>query len=299
MPTNLGATINGYLEYCATIKKLTHGTVKDIKCSINRLIIYCSESGLKKECWSLSLPEYIQWVNSCRDKGLSPNHINKNLSHIRGLIDYVWNLEKIDRNVLDGYYLKDSEQRRDVEIPTIDEAKKLVVAFTVKSREERLNRLIILLLYGCGLRNGELCGLNIQDIDHERREIKVTGKGKQRVIPLMDGIYTELLAYLNDRRSAKGAMFKTFFKKTRVRIMDVIEIVDGATRRVGIEKRITPKPLRHTFASHLAERGVDVGVISKLMGHRSPWETSVYLHAPKDKLNDTIFKSMNKKKEEP
>lgn len=298
MSTNLGATINGYLEYCATIKKLTHGTVKDVKCSINRLIIYCAESGVNKECWALSLPEYIQWVNACRDNGLTAKHINKNLSHVRGLIDYVWNLEKLDRNVLDGYYIKDSDQRKDVEIPTIAEAKKLVGAFTVKCREERQNRLIVLLLYGCGLRNGELCGLNIQDIDHERREIKVTGKGKQRVIPLMDVIYTELLAYLNDRRSSTGALFKTFFKKTRVRISDVIEIVDEATRRVGIEKRITPKTLRHTFASHLAERGVDVGVIAKLMGHRSPWETSVYLHAPKQKLNETVFKSTNTKKEE-
>ena len=294
---SLGPTVEGFLDYCRDVKKLSHGTVKDMKCSINRLCVYIKEVSIKKECWELTLPEYIRWINRCREIGHTPKHINKNLSHIRSLIDYAWRLEKVDRNVLEGYFLKDSEQRKEVEVLTVEEARQLVNAFSVNSRDERRNRLIVLLLYGCGLRSGELCGLDVQDFDQERCEIKVTGKGKERVIPVMDGIYTEILAYLHDRRATKGPMFKTLIKKTRVRITDVIDIVDEATRRAGLNKRPTPKSIRHTFASHLADRGVDVAVISKLMGHRSPRETSVYLHASKDRLDKTVFESMSKKEE--
>jgi integrase/recombinase XerD len=295
---SLGPTIEGYLEYCRNVKKLTHNTVKDIKCGINRLVIYCKKAGVSKECWELTLPEYIRWINYCREEGHSPKHINKNLSHVRGLIGYVWRLEKVDRNVLEGYYIQDSDQRKEVDVLTVEEARRIVNAFSVNSRDERRNRLIMLLLYGCGLRNGELCGLSVQDIDQERREIKVTGKGKERVIPVMDGVYTEILAYLHDRRTSKGPMFKTLIKKTRLRINDVIKIVDEASKRAGLNKRPTPKSIRHTFASHLADRGVDIAVIAKLMGHRSPRETSVYLHASKDRLNETVFENMNNKKGE-
>ena len=208
------------------------------------------------------------------------------------MIDYAWRLEKVDRNVLDGFYLKDADQRSEVEILTVEEAIRLAKAFTLKSHIERRNRLIILLLYGCGLRTGELCRLNIQDVDQERQEIKVTGKGRERVIPLMDGIYTELLAHLNDRRATKGELFKTLIKKTGMSIKDVGDVVEEAVKRVGIEKQITPKTLRHTFASHLADQGVDIGVIAKLMGHKSPKETSTYLHASKQVLNQTVFESI-------
>jgi len=96
----------------------------------------------------------------------------------------------------------------------------------------------MLLLYGCGLRNSELCGLNIQNIDKERQELKVLGKGqKERVIPIMDGLFTELLAYLSDRRATRGALFKTLAKKKRISAKDVLKIVNEAVRRASIDKK--------------------------------------------------------------
>lgn len=294
MPNELGAVIYGYLDYCISIKKLAPRTVVDIKCTMNRFVGYQKERNLNREIWQLNLEEFVRWINARRSQGASPKNINKELSHLRGLIDYAWQMERADRNVLQGYNLKDAKRVRETFALTSDEAAKYVGAFQTKNFEERRSRLIILLLYGCGLRNSELCGLNIQDIDHERQEIKVLGKGpKERVIPLMDGIYTELLAYLKLRRVKMGALFKTPVKKTRVRQKDISNVVDEASARIGMEKKVTPMTFRHTFASHLADEGVDVAVIAKLMGHRTQRETDGYLHASKKTLSETQFPDLD------
>ena len=146
--------------------------------------------------------------------------------------------------------------------------------------EERRDRAIVLLLYGCGLRTGELCGLNVQHVSTERRELTIMkAKGdKPRVVPVPDAVYTELLAYLHERGGKQGPLFKTWIKKRRLSIKDVGVVVRTAVQRAGLANDITPKTLRHSFATHLMDRGVDLGVIASLMGHRSPQETGVYLH---------------------
>ena len=154
---------------------------------------------------------------------------------------------------------------------------------------------MILLLYGCGLRTEELCSLNVPDVDRERRELFIgRGKGdRQRYVPIPEKVFTELLAYLADRGGQRGALFRTE-SRSRIRSQHVCEVVRDAAQRAGIGWRVTPKTLRHTFATHLMDRGVDLAVIASLMGHRSPAETGVYLHVlpgrPReavDRLNDS------------
>jgi integrase/recombinase XerD len=137
-----------------------------------------------------------------------------------------------------------------------------------------------LLLYGCGLRTEELCSLNVQDVDRERHELFVRrGKGeRQRYIPIQEGVFVELLAYLGDRGGQRGALFRTETRH-RIRSRHVCQVVREAVQRAGIDWGVTPKTLRHSFATHLMDRGVNVAVIASLMGHRNPRETGVYLHA--------------------
>jgi integrase/recombinase XerD len=160
------------------------------------------------------------------------------------------------------------------------EAQALIEACPRATAEQRRDRVMILLLYGCGLRTHELCALNVQHIAVERREVNVlTAKGdKPRTVPIPDAVFTELLAYLHERGGKRGPLFKTYVKKTRVRHQNVGNAVRQAALRAGLSNDITPKTLRHSFATHLMDRGVDLGIIASLMGHRSPQETGVYLH---------------------
>jgi integrase/recombinase XerD len=151
---------------------------------------------------------------------------------------------------------------------------------------------MILLLYGCGLRTSELRLLDISDVDLEGQEIFIRfGKGaRERRIPVPDGVWSELLVYLARRNAKKGPLFRTEHHRKRISSSQICQVVREAGVRANFSMRLHPKTLRHTFATHLMDRGVDVGIISMLMGHRSPKETGVYLHVLKGKREDAVSK---------
>ncbi len=268
----------GFLDYKAEVRKLRPGTLKDLRCTLRKI----QASGTSdQEIWKWSLDDYLHWVGGARDLGYSKQSIQKQLSHVRGLLEYAWQTGRISRNPLDGFRLQDAESRKMPEVLTIDEARLLIQVCGRRTSRERRERMIVLLLYGCGLRTGEICRLDLRDVDRERQEIFIRlAKGDvQRRIPVPETVWVELLAYMLDRQGRKGALFVTDAKRRRIRQQDVLQSVRGAVERSGLRPGITPKTLRHSFATHLMDRGVDVGIIASLMGHRTPSETGVYLHS--------------------
>jgi integrase/recombinase XerD len=282
--------ISGYISYIKDIKRLSPGTIKDIRCSLNRLQYYTEGIDLGKEIWQLRLEEYIRWVGHEREAGKSSQTLSKQISHVRGLLEYAYRNGRLDRNVLEGFHLQDSTKRQLPRVLSQEEARKLVNACRSKTKQDRKERIIILLLYGCGLRTSELCNVNVQDIDQERRELLVRkGKGDiQRKVPVPEGVWTELLAYICARGGKRGALLKTETRHARYRVHLVGKTVRETSRRAGLQTGITPKVLRHSFATHLMEAGVDIGMISQLMGHRSPRETGIYLHSGKTSRRNAV-----------
>jgi integrase/recombinase XerD len=118
----------------------------------------------------------------------------------------------------------------------------------------------------------------VSDVIRERQELLVrkSKNDRPRVIPIPQGVYTELLAYLLER-GRQGALFRTSAKRRRLSVREVSNVV-GCVARVAHLADVTPKALRHSFATHLMDRGVDLAIIASLMGHRTPNETGVYLH---------------------
>ncbi|MDH4151868.1 MAG: tyrosine-type recombinase/integrase [Betaproteobacteria bacterium] len=274
------ALIEGYLAYKEDVNKLAPGTLRDIRCSLRRVIKQVQTLRPATALWKLSLEDYTRYVELERQCGASPRCINKYITHVRGLLEYAWRSGRSDRNVLDGFHLQDGEKRTPPRSLSLEEAQALIEACPRATVEQRRDRVMILLLYGCGLRTHELCALNVQHVSVERRELNVlTAKGdKPRTVPIPEAVFTELLAYLHERGGKRGPLFKTYIKKTRVRQQNVGHAVRQAARRAGLSREITAKTLRHSFATHLMDRGVDLGIIASLMGHRSPQETGVYLH---------------------
>jgi integrase/recombinase XerD len=191
--------------------------------------------------------------------------------------------------VLDGFSLKDRTKRKKPQALTEAEAKRLIAACGRATPVERRDRLIVLLLYGCGLRTAELCQLNVPDVDTERRELRVQGKGDRvRVVPIPESVFTELLAYLHERGGKRGPLLRTQAKRVRIALKTVGNAVRRAAEAAGFTRLIVPKMLRHAYATHLMDAGVDLAVIASLMGHRSPTETGVYLHVLEDKPKDAV-----------
>jgi integrase/recombinase XerD len=275
----LDPLIEGYLSYLREVGRKTPRTVIDVRCTLRRAIEGLAPLRPGVQLWHVRFEDYLHWLEEQRRHGRSESCLAKYLSHVRGLLEYAWRSGRAQRNVLEGFSLQHTQRRTVPKHLTLEEAEQLVRASTVRSPSARRNRLVILLLYGCGLRTSELCALDVADINRERHELVVrAGKGdRPRAIPLPEALYTELLAYLLER-GKRGALFRTQARSRRISAKDVCAIVHSTAQLAGLRAGVTARTLRHSFATHLMDRGVDLAVIASLMGHRSPQETGVYLH---------------------
>ncbi len=271
--------IEGYLSYLDKVGRKTPRTIVDVRCTLRRVLARLEGARPGVELWHLKLEDYLHWLEAERQCGCSESSLAKYLSHVRGLLEYAWRSGRSERNVLDGFSLQHTVRRTVPKSLNLDEAERLVQATTAPGPTARRDRLIVLLLYGCGLRTNELCDLDVAHVNRERRELVVLrAKGdRPRAIPIPEALYTELLAYLLEH-GKRGPLFRTNTRKRRLRAGDVCEVVTAAATRAGLRAGVTPRTLRHSFATHLMDRGVDLAIIASLMGHRSPQETGVYLH---------------------
>ena len=279
-PVTWDPLLEGYLDYLRVVRRQTPRTLVDVRCTLRHVGAAMAVLRPDVSLWKLSLEDYLRWLEQERQAGRTSSCLSKYLSHLRGLLDYAWRSGRADRNVLDGFSLQDDQQREAPDSLSLDEAARLVGACTNRTPTERRDRVMVLLLYGCGLRTQELCQLNIEQVDVERHELLVAhGKGdRPRTVPIPETVFTELLAYLHERGGRRGPLFRTEARHARILGRVLGDVVRQAGERAQLGRVITPRTLRHSYATHLMDAGVDLAVISSLMGHRSPSETGVYLH---------------------
>ncbi|MDP7079159.1 MAG: tyrosine-type recombinase/integrase [Candidatus Undinarchaeales archaeon] len=158
------------------------------------------------------------------------------------------------------------------------------------------NKLIIMLLYGSGLRVGEAVRLRPEDIDHERGVIFVrNGKGKKDRYTVLSSITRDYLTQYCSEHRPRTWIFEVGERKGHVHERTVQHAIVRARRRAGIDKRVTTHTLRHSFATHLLEDGANLFHIKKLLGHKHIQTTLKYTHmttkdvarirSPLDRLN--------------
>lgn len=140
------------------------------------------------------------------------------------------------------------------------------------------HRFILALLYSSGLRIGELLNLKVEDIDIERKEVFIrNGKGrKDRVVILAESVLPLLYNYLQTYRPQHFLI--EGLEMSRYSSSSVRKFLKESVKRANITKRITPHTLRHSFATHLLENGVDLRLIQELLGHQKPETTMIYTH---------------------
>ncbi|AEH23804.1 site-specific tyrosine recombinase/integron integrase [Pyrococcus yayanosii] len=158
---------------------------------------------------------------------------------------------------------------------TVEEVRRLL---SVIPPTKRRDRLIVLLLYGAGLRVSELCNLKKSDIDFERSLIIVRGGkgGKDRVVPISKVLLEGIRAYLESRNDDSEYLLVEERRKRKDRLSPktVWYLLKKYGERAGVE--VTPHRLRHSFATHMLERGVDIRVIQELLGHSNLATTQIY-----------------------
>ena len=140
------------------------------------------------------------------------------------------------------------------------------------------HRVLLNLAYATGIRRNELLTMRPRHIDRNRGVIKITGKGnKQREVPLPKSILQMLEVYYRAYRP-KVFLFEGFVPGKAYSASSLSKIIKIYATRAGIKKNISPHVLRHSFATHMLERGVNLKRLQMLLGHNSMKTTSVYLH---------------------
>ena len=164
----------------------------------------------------------------------------------------------------------------------------------------RRDRAALELLYAAGLRAGELVSLDLDDVDLSRRLARVRGKGgKERVVPFGRLAENALRSYLPDRAawraqpSAPAAGEPLFVNQRGGRLSDrsLRRILDAAVLRIALVHHLHPHTLRHAFATHLLEAGMDLRAIQELLGHASLSTTQRYTHLELAHLMETYAKA--------
>ena len=161
------------------------------------------------------------------------------------------------------------------------------------------------LLYASGLRVSELVNLNLEQVNFENREIRVWGKGaKERMALMGKPAATALTTYLSQGRPkllGKKGSSALFLNRYGQRLVErrVQRILEKYANIAGIDKRVHPHMLRHTFATHLLDGGADLRVVQELLGHASLSSTQIYTHVSKSQARKVYLSAhpMAQKKE--
>ncbi len=162
--------------------------------------------------------------------------------------------------------------------------------------EDPRDRAILETLYSCGLRASELVGLNIEDIDLRRSEIRVRGKGnKERIVPLGRVANDAILRYQQNRRREQIADLKeplfVNYRNGRLTTRSLQRIVRRCLSKISHAAGTNPHILRHTFATHLLENGADLRAVQELLGHASLSTVQIYTHLTTKHLKKTYMQA--------
>lgn len=182
------------------------------------------------------------------------------------------------------------------EILSLGEIDAMLDAIDLSHPQGHRNKAIIGTLYACGLRVSELCDLRISDIHKDLSYIKVKGKNrKERLVPIHDEALKAIELYQYGMRRQvhiqpdnEDILFINRRGRKLTRVM-IFTIVKNLAAEAGIEKNISPHTFRHSFATHLVERGADLRVVQDLLGHESITTTEIYTHLDTQYLRETIM----------
>ncbi len=244
--------------------------------------------------WEVSARTLRRFALELGDRGLDPASQARILSTARAFFRWLWETRRIAvdpssslRNPKQASklpaFLSEGESNALLDLPP-----------AVDFATARL-RCLLELLYASGLRVSELVGLDLQDVIFEVRTLRVLGKGsKERLVPFHPAAGEILQAYLRFRREHLAAKSlpptaAIFLNQRggRLTATSVRNLLQGALEGAALRARISPHALRHSFASHLLARGMDLRAIQELLGHASLSTTQRYTHLDLEQLSRT------------
>ncbi len=312
-----------FLEHLAAERNVSQYTVRNYRADLEGNLARGPEKGffqflLSKNIDSLDavdkhlLREYVFWL---MEQGVAKVSIARKLSVIRSFYRYLLREQMVKSSPLPVSTSRKRGERSsafslklDRRLPsflTPEEIRSIIECPDITVPLGQRDRAFLELLYASGLRVSELVGLDLGNLDIDSRELRVWGKGaKERVVLMGEPAAQALSNYIKDGRAKllegcrnTSAVFLNHLGKP-LRARGVQLIIAGYAQRAGIEKKVHPHMLRHTFATHMLDGGADLRVVQELLGHASLSSTQIYTHVSKSQAKKVYMSAHPMAREE-
>jgi integrase/recombinase XerD len=282
--------LDSFLSYLAVEKGLSENTLESYGRDLRKFIRFAEDTGLGS-AREIRYSHILDYLSKIKEKGFNATTIVRSIVSIRQFFKYLL-MEKI---IEEDPAARIGTPRMKKGLPgviTLDEVEALLKAPDESTPEGLRDSAMLETLYATGIRVSELIGLKLNDVNFELGFVVVYGKGsKERVVPMGDKARQKLLEYLGSSRQAllksreAKALFVTRLGKGMTR-QGFWKIIKQQALKAGIAKKISPHTLRHSFATHLLERGADLRTIQIMLGHSDISTTQIYTHVERERLKE-------------
>ena len=299
--TPLQEQTDRFVDYLAAERGLSPNTIEAYRRDLKRYASCLSKRGVKDagvvtEDDVASFVAHVSSLRQAEGRPYSASTVARSLASVRALHRFLVRDGETD----DDPSANVSRPRVPRNLPrplTVEDVKAIVESPSEGTPSSLRDRAALELLYGAGLRISELVGLDVDDVDIDDPSVRVLGKGgKERVVPIGRFACEALRLYLTGGRPALAtersrAALLLNQRGGRLTRQGCAKILAAHVKRSGVEKKVTPHVMRHSFATHLLEGGADVRVVQELLGHASVSTTQIYTLVTREHLREVYFTS--------
>ena len=284
------ALIDEYLNFLAIEKGVSLNTLEAYSRDLNRYAGFMEQrgtAGIK----TVTSNDVIAFLGNLRNKGLTPNSVNRTLAALRGFYKYLIREKVLESNPIAHIELAKVWMRLPDTLSR-NEMDQLLEQATVESPLGMRDRAMLELMYATGIRVSELITVSMNSINWQVGFLIVIGKGdKERIVPVGRPALAFITRYINEGRPKllKRTMTNVLFVNrsgTGLTRQGFWKIVKKYARKAGLENKVHPHTFRHSFATHLLEGGADLRSVQVMLGHSDISTTQIYTHVTRELLKD-------------
>ena len=278
---NLDVGIDTFLEHIKVERNLAPNTVESYARDLAKFYRFCGAKGVE-EVAEVNGQHMLEYLIHLSKNKMSVRTQARNLVTLRGMFKHLRAEKVIDADPTAAVELP-KVTRKLPEVLTLDEVERFLAAPDPRKTLGLRDLAMLELLYATGLRVSELCHLRSDDVNQDHGYISTMGKGrKQRLVPVGETALEHLEKYLIEARPKLDRKRSVYLFLTNrggpMSRQGFWMMVGKYARMAAIEKSIYPHMLRHSFATHLLERGADLRAVQAMLGHADISTTQIYTH---------------------